>query len=169
MGTRPNRSSANGSRSKACSCRFRPDAMRTCCARQGLIKSNASGGGATLLGGLQSKTDIDAKERTSSLGWRPGAAGGMRRYVSALAHYVVRWLVWVAPKLVSFGAAVFADELRRASCDRLAALAVPITSGDVRFTLLTPDHFASTQCKMALDIWVHYQQKVYEPVMLACL
>jgi FkbM family methyltransferase len=116
-----------------------------------------------LLGGSQSKTDIDAKERTSSLG-----RSGMRRYVSAFGHRVVRWLVWVAPKLVNFGAMVFADELRRANCDRPAALAVPITTGEVRFTLVAPDDFAS-QCKLALDLWFSYRNKVYEPVMLACL
>ena len=100
-----------------------------------------------------------------SLGW-----SGMRRYVSASGHRVVRWLVRVAPKLVSFGAVVFAHELARANCDRVVQCAVPITTGDVRFTLLTPDHFASTQCKMVLDPWLLYgdlskRGEVYEPMM----
>ena len=92
-----------------------------------------------MLGGSQSKIDIDARERTSPFG-----ESGLRRYVSAFGHRVVRWLVWMVPKLASFGAVVLADELARVKCDRVAALAVPLTTGDVRFTLLTPDHFAST-------------------------
>ena len=92
-----------------------------------------------MLGGSQSKIDIDARERTSPFG-----ESGLRRYVSAFGHRVVRWLVWMAPKLASFGAVVLADELARVKCDRVAALAVPLTTGDVRFTLPTPDHFAST-------------------------
>ena len=75
----------------------------------------------------------------------------------------------MVPKLASFGAVVLADELARVKCDRVVALAVPLTTGDVRFTLLTPDHFASTQCKLALDLWSLYRDKVYEPFMLACL
>src|SRR4029077_10255235 len=94
-----NRSNANALRSRACSFRSRPDGTRICCARLGLIKSNASGGGATLRGGSQSKTDIDARERKFSFG-----ESGLRRYVSALGHRVARWLIWVAPKIATFGA-----------------------------------------------------------------
>jgi FkbM family methyltransferase len=82
---------------------------------------------------------------------------------------VARWLIWVAPKIATFGAMVLTDELARANCDRTAVIAVPLTTGDVRFTLLTPDNFSSTQCKMALEVWRLYRNKVYEPVMLACL
>ena len=95
----------------------------------------------------------------------------MRRYVHATSHLVVRGLVRVAPKLVGFGAAVFTDELTRAEPERVevAEFAIPITTGDVRFTLLTPDRFLS-QCPMGVGTLCFAKSyKVYEPMMLACL
>ena len=56
--------------------------------------SNASGDGATLLGGSRLKTDL-------------------RRYAYAASHRVVRSLVRVSPKIAAFGATVLADELAR--------------------------------------------------------
>jgi FkbM family methyltransferase len=99
---------------------------------------------------------------------------GIRRCLAAFGHRVVRWLVRVAPKLVSFGATVSSDELERANCVREVQFAVPITTGHIRFTLLTPDHFGLTQGKRVRDPWVQYlnlskRGKVYEPMMLACL
>jgi FkbM family methyltransferase len=97
----------------------------------------------------------------------------VRGYVHAISHSVVRWLIRMAPKLVSFGAGVVQDELTRARCDRAIEIEVPIATGDVRFTLLRPDLFPSTRCAMILQ-WGDYlnlrkRGEVYEPTMLACL
>jgi len=114
-----------------------------------------------LLGGSQSKTDI-AKEGTSALG-----RSGMRRYLYVISHSVVRWLIRVAPRLARLGTAVFTEELARDQCNRMIGVAVPITIGDVRFTLFPPDHFASTECDHYRNL--SKRDEVYEPMMLACL
>jgi len=98
----------------------------------------------------------------------------MRRYTYAIIHRVVRWLIHMAPRLARFGITVFKEEWRLAACDRAVEIAVPITTGDVRFTLLSPDHFASTSSQMELWPWDQYlnfskRGMVYEPMMLACL
>jgi FkbM family methyltransferase len=56
----------------------------------------------------------------------------------------------------------------------VAEIEVPATGRGVRFTLLAPEHFASTQSNEVLNAWKCYEQlsksgKVYEPLMLACL
>lgn len=118
-----------------------------------------------MLGGSQSKTDI-GKEGISSLG-----RSRMRRYVHATGHCVARCVARVAPKLLSFCATVFTEELARADCDRAVQVVVPTTTGDVRFTLLPPYRSASTECEMALWPYRRLSKKgkVYEPTMLACL
>jgi FkbM family methyltransferase len=95
----------------------------------------------------------------------------MRRYVYAISHRVVRWLIRMAPRLAGFGTAVFTEELARAACDRVVEVAVPTTTGDVRFTLVTPDRFASTQGEDVLGLYrlLSKRGKVYEAAMLACL
>jgi FkbM family methyltransferase len=102
----------------------------------------------------------------------------MWRYVRAANHRVVRLLVRVAPKIASFGAWVLAYELerrRRDEDDRMREFVVSITPGDVRFTLLAPPRFASTQSDMGYGQWKWYRShfaesgKAYEPIMLACL
>jgi FkbM family methyltransferase len=97
----------------------------------------------------------------------------MRRYVYAFSHWVVRSLIRVAPKLVAFGAGVLNNELAGTPA-RAAEIAVPITTGYVRFTLLRPDHFVSSSCHHELVLWNRHLKfsksgNVYEPVMLACL
>src|SRR5262249_48055409 len=137
------------------------------CAKRGSIKWNVSGGGATLLVGSRLRTDV-AKEGTSSLG-----RSGLRRYVHAITHSIVRRLIRTAPNLLSFGAGVVQDELARAPCDRAFEVEGRIANGDWRFTLLRPDFFRSTRCAMILQ-WGDYlnlrkRGEVYDPTMLACL
>src|SRR5262249_2568449 len=102
----------------------------------------------------------------------------LKRSVRAFSRRIVRWLNRVAPRLVRFSASVLADELRRCDepqrRDEVLEIAVPTSTADVRFTLIAPEHFASTQCEGVLDLWNWCQLlarrgKVYEPVMLACL
>ena len=85
---------------------------------------------------------------------RQKAKRGILRFVQVLASRIVRWLS--------------GDE-----DDEVVEFIVPITSGDVRFTLLAPPR-ASTQSPMVIDQWKWYQTlsesgKAYEPIMLACL
>jgi FkbM family methyltransferase len=98
----------------------------------------------------------------------------MRQYVYAFSHWVVRLLIRVAPKLAAFGSVVLNYELR-GELARTAEIAVPITTGDVRFTLLRPDHFDASTC-YDTELWLWDQHlnfskkgKIYEPMMLACL
>ena len=120
-----------------------------------------------MLGGSQSKTDI-AKEGTSSLG-----QSGMWRYVDAISHCVARWLIRMSPKLAVFATMVLRRELARFPSNRVAEISVPITTGEVRFTLLPPDRFASLQCETLENPCLYgslsKRGAVYEPMMLACL
>ncbi len=152
------------------------------------MKSSASGGGAILPAGSQSRTD-PAQDAAKS-----AERGRMPRPTRRAVRRVIRWLNRVAPRVMNFIATAIekemgrlpkrsAPELSRAKArpdsqkshtakDEFPA-ALPMTVGDVQFTLLRPD-FGATGSRSGTSSWHRYWKlsksgKPYEPLMLACL
>ena len=93
-----------------------------------------------------------------------GCAGATSRRIScglkgetivlAIIHRVVRWLIRMAPKLANLGIAVFTEERKLASCDRVVEIVVPINTGDLRFVTHAPPFRVNSMHVLGAYYWM---------------